>query len=260
MVDPDQRVADNYTRLALSVLDMAFDQTRTLTNKHMREELVADLGLSMKSIFGDIKLSGLGRPTENGTFVFDKGESREFEYVNLSGGEKAAFDVLLDIVVRRIAYADSVYCIDEPELHMNTRAQASLLNEMFRLTPSNSQLWIATHSIGMLRVARDIERKSPGSVVFIDLDTHNFDEPVVLKPTTPDRRFWLRLLDVALGDLAHLVAPEILVLCEGEPGLEGDTPRSDFDADCYRTIFGSEMPNVAFLSAGDARAVGNDRL
>jgi uncharacterized protein with von Willebrand factor type A (vWA) domain len=36
------------------------------------------------------------------------------------------------------------------------------------LTPTNSQLWISTHSIGMLKQAEELEKEIPGSVVFLD--------------------------------------------------------------------------------------------
>ena len=61
---------------------------------------------------------------------------------------------------------------------------------------------LATHSIGMMRRAKDIESTSPGSVVFLDFDRRNFDETVVIEPTIPDRAFWNTNYEVALGDLA----------------------------------------------------------
>ena len=33
--------------------------------------------------------------------IFEKGEAKKYNYVNLSGSEKAAFDLLLDFIVRR---------------------------------------------------------------------------------------------------------------------------------------------------------------
>jgi hypothetical protein len=46
---------------------------------------------------------------------------------NLSGGEKAAFDLLLDFIIKRDFYDDTVHCIDEPELHVGSRVQGRLL-------------------------------------------------------------------------------------------------------------------------------------
>ena len=47
------------------------------------------------------------------------------------GGEKAAFDLLLDIFVKKAEYNDTVFCIDEPEAHMNPKLQGKLLEELF---------------------------------------------------------------------------------------------------------------------------------
>ena len=76
---------------------------------------------------------------------------------------------------------------------------------------------LATHSIGMMRRAREIEAEKPGSVVFLDFGNRNFDEPQIIEPTKPDRAFWKRAYGVALDDLATLVAPSRVVICEGHP-------------------------------------------
>ena len=43
-------------------------------------------------------------------------------------------------------------------------------------------LWIATHSIGMIKKAMDIERGQNGSVVFLDFCHRDYDQPVVIQP------------------------------------------------------------------------------
>jgi hypothetical protein len=199
-------------------------------------------------------LNSLGNPLSEGTFRFDKGESRAFLYKNLSGGEKAAFDLLLDILIKRREFNDTVFFIDEPEAHMSPALQGALLDELLKAVPDNSQLWLATHSIGMMRRARDISQAIPGSVVFLDFDGVNFDLPQVLRPIEPNRPFWKRALQIALDDLAGYVAPEKVVLCEG--GRVGGG--TDFDADCYNTIFQGEFPQILFLGAGSADDIQND--
>ncbi len=77
-------------------------------------------------------------------------------------GTRIEFDLLLDIVVNRNAFNGSLYRIDEPEIHLNTKVQRTLLRELFRLIPENSQLWLATHSIGMVRAAQEILTEPPG--------------------------------------------------------------------------------------------------
>ena len=150
-----------------------------------------------------LNLNSLGNPLEDGTFHFTKGVSRGFSFKNLSGGEKAAFDLILDLVVVRRYYNDTLFCIDEPESHMNARLQAKLLTVLYNLVPENCQLMLATHSIGMMRCARDIEAANPGSVVFLDFEGLDFDVPQKIMPTAPDRTFWKSAYDIALDDLAE---------------------------------------------------------
>ena len=47
------------------------------------------------------------------------------------------------------------FLIDEPELHINTSIQRSLLREINKLVGKNCQIWIATHSIGFLRALQE---------------------------------------------------------------------------------------------------------
>ena len=100
--------------------------------------------------------------------VKNEGTTKDFSYQNLSAGEKSAFDLILDMVVQSKYYPDAVYCIDEPELHMHTKLQGKVLRELYLLIPGQSQLWVSTHSIGMLQEAEDIEKANPGTVVFLD--------------------------------------------------------------------------------------------
>lgn len=70
-----------------------------------------------------------------GTFYYTKGTSRHFLYKNLSAGEKAVFDLLLDGITKAPFYDDSVWCIDEPEAHLSTRIQARVLDALLELQP-----------------------------------------------------------------------------------------------------------------------------
>lgn len=196
---------------------------------------------------------------QNGSFYFEKGTSHNFHYKNLSGGEKAAFDLLLDLIIKRISYDNTVFCIDEPETHMHTRLQARLLEELVRLIPDNCQLWVATHAIGMMRKARELQSANPDEVAFVDFYDHDFDQPVVLTPVQVDRNFWARTLNVALDDLAELVAPSRVVLCEGRP-VGGRQSKAEFDAQCYRIIFAGEFPDTDFISVGNEAEVRTDQV
>ncbi len=181
-------------------------------------------------------------------------------YRSLSGGEKSAFDLILDIVVKRKGYNDTVYCIDEPEAHMNTKVQSALLQELLDLIPNNSQLWIASHSIGMMRKARELYDQDPTSVAFLDFSNRNFDQPTVISPQVPSRKFWEDVLHVALDDLASLVAPSEVVICEGNPAGPVQGKNAEHDARVYSTIFADYMSDVTFISAGSASQVSGDFL
>lgn len=260
MIENDAAVVSNYQRLASQALEDVFAREQPDTTvREFREKVIGNIRGAMKRAFPDLMLNDFGNPLEDGTFRFDKGTSKQFLYKNLSGGEKAAFDLLLDFVVKARTFVNTIYCIDEPEAHLNSRVQGALLGELYRCLPPNCQLWLASHSIGMMRKARDIETLEPGSVAFLDFYDINFDIPQVIRPTRVNRQFWERILNVALDDVSSLVAPKAVVLCEGTPpGTPGRN--AEHDANCYNIIFDSEFPDTKFISAGNCSDVQSDRL
>lgn len=260
-IDNDTTVADNYQRLVAASVEGIYSGTHDSKSvKELKDEFIGKLRVSMSRVFDGLNLTGVGDPLQDGAFFFEKGASKNFHYKNLSGGEKAAFDLLLDIIVKRSVYNNTIYCIDEPEMHMHTKLQTRLLEELISIIPPDCQLWIASHSIGMMRKAKDLQSANPSEVVFLDFQDIDFDKPVALLPTQVDRQFWVKTLGVALDDLANLVAPQRVVLCEGRPVSETDTTKAELDAACYRIIFGSEFPDTDFVSVGNASDVKTDRL
>jgi hypothetical protein len=250
LIDDEARVAGNYARLvARTVQDVYSRDADQETISALRDRYIARVRAAMNRLFPDLTLVGPGNPLLEGTFFFDKGSSKDFRYKNLSGGEKAAFDLLLDMTVARMEYKNSIYCIDEPELHLSTRLQAQLLDELLDLLPDGGQLWIATHSLGMFSKVKDLSLRDPSSVAVLDFEKAVGDQPITLSPVSVDRAFWRRSLHVALDDLANLVAPREMVLCEGSAKDDG------FDAACYGAIFGSEFPETDFMSVGNAADV-----
>lgn len=266
MIDPDATVSANYQRLVFETLDGVYNDSLpdSMSKGELRDRIVGRIRSALKTVFPDLQLEGVGRigglEGTSGTFYFTKGESKSFLYKNLSAGEKAVFDLLLDAVIKSEYFDDTIWCIDEPETHLNTRIQAILLQALVDLLPARSQLIVASHSIGFMRKAWEMARDQPGSVVFIDLQDVDFDLPVVLTPVQPSREFWSKTLEVALGDLATLMSPEVVVLCEGRPARDSTDKKGEFDARCYRKIFASEFPDTAFLSVGNSDDVGQDRL
>ena len=266
MIDNDAAVSKNYQRLASTGLEDLYENgAADTTFGRYRQESIGDIATALRRLFPTMELNSLGNPVANGTFRFTKGDSRGFAFKNLSGGEKAAFDLILDLVVARREYCDTLYCIDEPESHLSARLQAELLSVLFDLVPRNSQLMLATHSIGMMRRARDISAKQPGSVAFLDFGAddngrdRDFDTPQLIGPTMPDRQFWERAYAVALDDLAALVAPERVVICEGEPLNAKVSKNQAQDARCYERIFGAEYPETRFVSMGSDQQIAGDK-
>jgi predicted ATPase len=260
MIQNDVAVNLNYQRLASQALEDLFENEDDQTTiGEFKRKLIGDVRSSMGRLFPDLMLNDLGSPLVTGTFRFDKGNSHHFEYKNLSGGEKAAFDLLLDVLVKRREFDDTVYCIDEPEAHMSTRLQAGLLDELVVNLPAGCQLWLATHSIGMMRRARDLAAQQADTVAFLDFSDLDFDKSQVVRPVRPTRSFWQRVLGVALDDLSALVAPSRIVICEGAPS-SVPSKNSAHDARCYDTIFEPEFPDTRFLSGGNATDVQSDRL
>jgi len=256
----DQTVSRNYQRLASYALEDVFENEKgDSTIADFRRKIIGEIKDATERLFDGLSMNSLGSPLTQGTFRFDKGTSSAFSYENLSGGEKAAFDLILDLIVKRREYDDTVFCIDEPELHMNTRLQGSLLKELFNLIGPNSQLWISTHSIGMMRAARDIGSERPGEVAFLDFGGKDFDAEQIIEPAEPNRKFWQSAFSVALDDISSLVAPENIFICEGTR--PGETGRSaGLDAEIYQRIFEKEFPDVQFISAGNSHDVENDRI
>jgi predicted ATPase len=259
LIEPDATVSVNYQRLASQAMEDVFvNEASGTTMGDYREKLIGEIQLPIKRLFPELTFIGIGNPLSDGTFKFDKGASKGFDYKNLSGGEKAAFDLILDLVIKRRSYADAIYCIDEPEIHMNTRLQGALLAELVELLPGKSQLWIASHSVGMMCKAREMYDSDPTSVAFIDFSDHDFDQVLTIYPSKPTRAFWASIMRVALDDLTALIAPKQVIICEGNPMGAVPGKNTEHDARLYETIFGEEMPDTTFISAGNSKEVQND--
>jgi len=251
----DITVSENYQRLISATLSSVFEPANNLrTVEQLREELIGRIKKSLANVFEDLNLSSIGDPLTNGSFYFEKGNSKDFHYKNLSAGEKSVFDLLLDMIIKSTYYPDAIFCIDEPEAHMHTRLQSKVLKELFNLTPSNSQLWIATHSIGMLKQAEDIENLIPGSVIFLDFDNRDFDLTELMTPTIINKTIWDRFFDLAFADFSQLIAPKRIVFCEGT---SQGRKYKDFDAQIYSKIFENKYHDTKFISIGSSTEIEN---
>ena len=253
IIDVDHAVSDNYSRLAWKrQADLDGDAPGGTTFEQYRQEFLGPLQGAMRKLFREptLELQDFGGMRNSGVFRFTKGTSTEFHYKNLSGGEKAAFDLLLDMFVKRQEYQDAIYCVDEPEAHVATALHGPLLETMLDLLPGESQLWIATHAIGFVRKAYEM-MKQENTVTFLDFSNRDFDQQTETRPSKPNRSFWNSTYQVALDDLADLIVPAAIVICEGSK----TKAHKGFDADCYNAIFSDSHPDTLFISRGGAAEV-----
>ena len=198
-----------------------------------------------------IKVDNLGNiEAGQGTFFFKKDDTTNaFEYNVLSSGEKEVVDILLDIYLRKDEYTDSIFIIDEPELHLNTAIQRKLLIEINKMVPENCQIWVATHSIGFLRALQD-ELNEVSQIIEFKEDNKWASQAYTLTPMVKSRNNWRNLFETALDDLTGLVSPKCIVYCEGraEPTRTGG--ERGFDAAVFNSIFGEKYPDTLFISSG----------
>jgi AAA15 family ATPase/GTPase len=116
-----------------------------------------------------------GVPAE---IIFQKGDSR-INYDLLSHGEKQVVTLLLDFVIRRKYYQDTIYFIDEMDTHLETSIQKRLIEDVVeKWIPEGSQLWTASHALGFIEYANKSE-----NAVILDFDNLDFDVPQVILPS-----------------------------------------------------------------------------
>jgi len=240
----DSRMQSNYERL-LSKLLKEFESGNK-TGLEFRNEYLEKINKILAKIL-DVKVSSLGSVGDNnGQLLFEKGNSKDFPYENLSSGEKEVVDIIIDLVIKTPDFNDTVYCIDEPELHLNTAIQRKLLTEIDKLIPENCQLWVATHSLGFLRALQE-ELKNKSSILdFSEKDY--FNGIVEIQPILMTRNNWMRIFQTALEDLTGLIAPKRIIYCEGKL-------QKSIDEKLFNIIFGEEFNDTLFLSSGSKDSV-----
>jgi hypothetical protein len=185
-----------------------------------------------------------------GTLYFKKPDhTKEFEFNVLSSGEKEVVDLLLDLYLRRDDYDDTIFLIDEPELHINTSIQRRLLIEINRLVGVNCQIWLTTHSIGFLR-ALQTEMQGECQIIQFQPESDLASQACTLQPIKVTPGTWRELFAIALDDLASLVSPKTLIYCEGraEPGKQ--CVERGMDARALNNIFAATYPETLFISSG----------
>ena len=250
MADSDAALREHYQRLVGRFMPVIsnLENDDAVGDLEIARAMLKPVQNSLMSILPHLRFTNLGDPTSDGSFYFTRDSIRGFRYEGLSGGEKAVFDLLLDMHIAATELRTPLICLDEPDIHLNPAVQASVLTELMRLLPVGSQLWIATHSVGMIRRAFDISAETPNRVAFLDFGKVEGPAPdVYLEPSRPSRQLLREAMFIALDDLARLLAPEVLVLCEGS--LISDRKR-EWDEQVYRQIFRDLHARVEFKSIG----------
>jgi AAA15 family ATPase/GTPase len=248
--DIDDKMEQNYRRINILLNRFLKDNPSTATYDSAQAQIIGELNASLRSCL-ELEIVSIGDIEDGkGTFFFKKDDHpAEFEFDVLSSGEKEVVDILVDLYLRKDSYADSVFLIDEPELHINTSIQRRLLVEINRLIPDNCQLCITTHSIGFLRALQD-EVNDDCQIINFPHGTQWASTAQRLVPMNKTIRDWSLIFKTALDDLSGLVSPRTIVYCEGrdQPGYGGS--ERGFDAKVLNNIFGSKYGTTLFVSSG----------
>jgi len=238
---------ENYRRLSAKY--NTYRDVNDVKPSLAKAHIVGKLNSSIKECL-DIEIVDLGNVEANkGSLYFTKyDQSVPFEFDVLSSGEKEVVDILLDLYLREDDYTDTIFLIDEPELHISTAIQKKLLVEIDKLVGDRCQIWIATHSIGLLRALQD-DLRQDCEIIYFEPNTNFASEVQILKPMQKSHSNWRKVFATALDDLSELVCPKLLIYCEGKDrtraGLE-----DGFDATVYNQVFGNEFPEALFVSSG----------
>jgi predicted ATPase len=213
---PDQRFENDIDLVTSRILDEVF-RGEDFDAAKLRQEYIDPINDALLRIFrGDastsLMLTQIKPPLANqpADVRFRKGVS-EIHYDLLSSGEKEVFNILLNLFVRRDAYRDTVYFIDELDVHLNTALQYGLVQEIVEhWIPDGCQLWTASHSLGFIQYAQENER-----AVIIDFDELDFDVPHTLVPAP---RASMEVFDIVVPkDMALELLPQAqLILCENQ--------------------------------------------
>ncbi len=187
-IDRDNRFENDIEKVTSSILSDVFKSDISTTQ--IKDSYISPINKSFENIFGldenvSIKLISIKPPLDGNTaeILFKKGSST-IPYDYLSSGEKEIFNILLNLLTRKEYFQDTIYFLDEIDLHLNTQLQKNLLKEITEnWIPKNCQLWTASHSLGFIEYANEAEHAA-----IIDFDNLNFDLPQVITPS-PKKNF-----------------------------------------------------------------------
>lgn len=244
----DSKVENNYRRL-LGFYNQVMEE-EDIKPSEARIKVIGLLNQSIRNCL-DLEIVNLGNVERgNGTLSFKKSDSDiTFSFDSLSAGEKEVVDILLDLFLRRDKYENSIFLLDEPELHINTAVQRKLIIEIDKLIGDGGQIWIATHSIGFLRAFQE-DLSGKCQVIHFEDNMRFASETITLTPVANNRTTWKSIFGTALDDLTGLIAPNRIIYCEGRDEPRQDGSERGLDAQVLNNIFNAEYPDTVFVSSG----------
>jgi AAA15 family ATPase/GTPase len=199
--------------------DPLFAGNASIDLRSIMEQYITPVNSALERIFGKDKRTSIhianyqeagNTIVEPPRLIFSKGDSM-INYDLLSHGEKQIIVILLNFVVRSQFFQDTIYYIDEMDVHLNTTLQYSLLKEITEnWIPENCQLWTASHSLGFIEYAKDTDHS-----VIIDFDNLDFDETQTLEPI-PKHLDDIFEVAIPRSSMAKILGNRKIVLCENK--------------------------------------------
>jgi len=213
-IDRDERFENDIEKITERALLGLFRGEKT---EDLLGSLVEPINAAFVRVFGNqpetaLRLLSLVPPLEGNVaqILFQKGTST-VHYNLLSTGEKEVFNILLNLHSRRADYQDTIYYLDELDLHLNTKLQKALLQEIVEhWIPNGCQLWTASHSLGFIEYANESEE-----AVILDFDDLNFDLPQVLTPK-PKNTYEVFEVAVSKESVAQMLNAVRFIFVEGD--------------------------------------------
>ena len=180
-------------------------------------------------------------PKSNGTLEFpiflQNGSSHDLS--SLSSGEK---EILFGYLrLHNQARRNSILLIDEPELHLNPSLAIKLPEFYFKFIGKklNNQIWLVTHSEGILKEARNL----PNFSIF-HLNSSIEPEENQCRRIAKGNEIEAAIIDL-VGDYSSYHFGQKVVIFEGE--------NSEFDKTMVNTLFRNFSEKVNSISAGSKK-------
>ena len=216
-IDRDERFENDIEKTNLDLQKLLFDLSKETTNREIIAGFIQPISNALARIFDGnsgtaIKFVSIVPPGDGqyAEILFTKGNST-VHYNLLSSGEKEIFNILLDLSVRGKYYQDTIYFIDEMDLHLEYNTQKAFLKEITEnWIPDTCQLWTASHSLGFIQYANENEHAA-----IIDLDNLDFDFEQTIYPSAKNST---EVYEIAVDKdfLATLFSGKNIAFAEGE--------------------------------------------